>query len=447
MHDFEQSINLSAFFGSEYVDYASYDNVRKIASLIDGQKNAMRKIVYTIIVKNIKNELKVSQLSSKIEEFTEYLHGSIVEPLCNMGQDFAGTNNIPLVQKSGNFGTRYIKEPSAPRYINAYGSDALFNLFDKDDMPNLIKQYFEGNRIEPRFFVPTLPILLINGSEGVSSGFAQKILPRNPVDIKKLILNMIDGGKRRANLTPFYKGFNGVIEQGDNHKQWLIKGAIERISSSRFKITEIPVGYTLKQYLNVLDGLEDAKIISSYVDQSENDEFKFIVKVQGKLFGKLTDEQILVKMKLIKKVTENYTVMNHTNKITIFEDVETLAGEFLRVKKIFMDARKSSLVVKYENEVEIADSKYKFIKMITNDELIVNKRKKAAIVEDLETNNFYKVDDKYDYLLNLNIGYLTVEKMKELKEQSMETTQKLKTLLGKTPNDLLVEDIDQLKQF
>ena len=91
------------------------------------------------------------------------------------------------MQKSGNFGTRSVQEASAPRYIFANGSKEFFELFKYEDDNILESQKFEGNKIEPKFYVPTLPMILINGSEGVSSGFAQKILPRNPENIKKYL--------------------------------------------------------------------------------------------------------------------------------------------------------------------------------------------------------------------------------------------------------------------
>ena len=178
-------MTITEFFNTDYVNYSSYDNLRKIASLLDGQKNAARKILYTILAKNIKEKIKVSQLGSKVAEFAEYLHGNMDNVIVNLAQDYTGTNNLPLLQKKGNFGTRFAQEASASRYIFTYGSDNLFKLFNKDDIEILTKQYFEGQEIEPMFYVPNLPILVINGSEDVSSGFAQKILPRSVNDVKR----------------------------------------------------------------------------------------------------------------------------------------------------------------------------------------------------------------------------------------------------------------------
>ena len=128
MKKIENTKKITEFFDKDYVNYSSYDNLRKVASGIDGQKNAARKILYTVLEKNIKEKIKVSQLGSKVAEFAEYLHGNMDGVIVNLGQDFIGTNNLPLLQKKGNFGTRFSPEASASRYIYTYGSENLFNL-------------------------------------------------------------------------------------------------------------------------------------------------------------------------------------------------------------------------------------------------------------------------------------------------------------------------------
>lgn len=430
------------FFKAEYVDYSSYDNLRKIASVMDGQKNASRKVLYTMLEKNITSDVKVTQLSSRCEEFTEYLHGSIAGVLTNMAQSFPGSNNLPLLQESGNFGTRHVHEASAARYIYASLHENSKNLFCKLDTKNLINQYFEGNKIEPQFYVPTLPVLLINGSEGVSSGFAQKILPRNPKDVKKAVQNCITGGRRKVDLTPYYEGFSGTVEQGETSNRWLIKGKIKRLSPNRVEISEVPIGYDLKGYIKVLDDLEDAKFINSYIDRSENPFFSFEVKIQSKVLSQMSDEELMQKLKLIKKVSENYTCIDENNKIKVFDSAYEIVEHYTKVKTEFMAKRYEFISQDLAHRELVASSKYEFIKLVTSDKLIINKRKKADIVSDLDKiDNIHKVDDSYDYLLNMRITTLTDEKMKELAEQLENiSTEKTEHEL-KTPNDLWLDDL------
>jgi len=437
-------MKITEFFNKDYVDFASYDNLRKIASLVDGQKNASRKILYTVLEKNIKDKIKVSQLGSKVAEFAEYLHGSMDGVIVNLGQDFAGTNNIPLLQKKGNFGTRFSNEASASRYIYTYGTSEFFELFKKEDSPILKHQFFEGNQIEPMFYVPTLPILLINGSEGVSSGFAQKILPRNPDSIKKYIKNKLSNTKTSDDLlTPYYSGFSGTIEQGETSAQWLIKGIVEVKGINKVLISEVPIGYDLKGYIKVLDDLEDKRIIQSYRDKSEDDNFLFEVTVPSKDLKQWSHDELLNKLKLIKKVSENYTAIDDNNKIIVYESAKEILDHYIRVKLDYIAKRKENQLSVLHENILFDYSKYLFIKMIVDDELVINKRKKADIENDLD-----KVKDileskekKYDYLLNMSIQSLTEERMSKLQDQIKLMKKELDELTRKSVNDLWGEEL------
>lgn len=435
-------MKITEFFNKDFVNYSSYDNLRKIASLIDGQKNASRKILYTVLEKKIKDKIKVSQLGSKSAEFAEYLHGSMDSVIVNLAQDFPGSNNIPLLQKCGNFGTRFVQEAAASRYIYTYGTNSFFELFKKDDVPILKKQYFEGTEIEPMFYVPSLPILVINGSEGVSSGFAQKILPRNPKTVKQYIETTLKGSKPRVKLVPYFEGFNGEVEQGENPSQWLIKGIVTRKSFNKVEISEVPIGYDLKGYLNVLDKLEDSKYIMSYKDKSEDDKFLFEVTFNSKTLKELSDDEILDKLKLVKKVTENYTVLDENNKIQVYESIEEILDHYIRIKLEYLQKRKAYQIQKYDEDIRLDFSKYLFIKLIVENKLKINKRKKCDIESDLEKqNNIIKKNDSYDYLLNMNILSLTEERMVKLEQDIKDKKSELERLENKTINTIWMEEL------
>ena len=437
-------MQLSNFFNSDFVDYASYDNLRKIGSCIDGLKNASRKVIFTVLEKNIKEPIKVSQLANKVAEYAEYLHGSLDGVVVNLGQDFAGTNNVPLLQKKGNFGTRFAQEASAPRYIFTYGSKNLFTLFKKEDLKILKEQMFEGERIEPVFYVPTLPLILVNGSEGVSSGFAQKILPRNPKNIIKYLTNKIQGKRNNKDLLkPFFKDFKGTVEQGETSFQWLIKGKIERTNKNQITISEIPVGYDLKTYIKVLKTLEDSKVILDWDDLSDK-EFKFIVKMNSKDLDKLSEDEILDKLKLVKKVTENLTCLNANNQIQEFQSAEEILDYYFKVKMEYLGKRKDYLVQELKTDLDILNAKITFIKAILDKSLVIEKQPKDKIVKNLEKIITVKVQDSYDYLLNMPLYSLTLEKIKALTETLKNSKLKLKETQEKTLENFWLEDLEEI---
>lgn len=440
-------IKTTEFFDKEFVNYASYATLRMIASCIDGFKNTPRKIAYTALDKNINKPLKTSQFSAKMSEHAEYLHGDAAPVIIGMAQNFAGTNNMPLLDREGNFGNRFIPEASAPRYIYTNGSKEFFALFSKEDNNILTPQYFEGTKIEPLFYVPSLPLLLINGNEGVATGFAQKILPRKPELIIHYLKNRLKGIKSRIDaFRPHYNGFNGVIEQGDNDKQWLIKGSIKKVSITKIEITEVPVGYSLKDYIKVLDTLEEKGIIKSYKDNSENDIFNFVVSVPT-AFTSQTDEEILDTLKLVKKVTENFTSLNEANKVIQFQSASEIFEYYYNFKLSYVDKRKQYLVEALTKDMKLNVSKYVFIKSIIDGLVVVNNKSKDQIIKQIETiDKIIATDDSYDYLLRMPLYSLTKEKLSELKDTIKALKEKIEILKSKTPEELWLEDLEKLEK-
>lgn len=438
------NITLENFFNTDFVNYSSYDNLRKIAQ-IDGLKNASRKIIYTLLEKNINEPIKVSQLGAKICEFSDYLHGNLDNVIVTLGQDYVGANNLPLIKKKGNFGTRFSPDASASRYIFACGSDALFKLFKKEDRNILINQEFEGSKIEPQFYLPTLPILLINGAEGISTGFAQKILPRNINSVKNYILNKINNKNLNSidfDDTPYFNGFNGSVEKGEEN-QWLIKGVINKIAKNKIQIDEIPIGYDLKSYIAVLDKLEENKVILGYKDLSDGDKFKFIVQFNSKELEKLTDDEILERLKLIKKVTENFTILDENNKIREFNSSKEILDYYIEFKLKYIEKRKEYLLQEYNLDLSILKSKLLFIKGVIDEQIVISKKTKDQIIKQLPS-EIMKVDNNYDYLLKMPILSLTSEKLKELAQQYKNLQSKIKTLKTQTIHQLYEQDLNDV---
>ncbi len=431
------------FFNSDYVDYSSYDNIRKIASLVDGQKNASRKILWYTLQKNLKNESKVSQLDSKASEATEYLHGSMAQVIVNLAMDYTGTNNINLMFPEGNFGTTLIPEASAPRYIYTYGTDEFFDIFSREDDDILEHQYFEGHKIEPRFMMPKLPMLLVNGTEGISSGFSSRILPRNPLEIKKYIkyrLTHPTSPLKPFKNKPWYRGFNGSITQGEDSRKWVISGVFVR-KANKVHITELPIGYSLKSYIKVLDKLEDDKKIITYSDDTTKG-FDFTVQFNRKYLDSLSDVKLMDLLKLNKKSAEIYTVMDENNRVQQLTSVDDIMQRYFDIKLEFMQKRKDHQVETITKDIRVLISKYIFIQSIVQEELVITKRPTKDIIKDLDANpKIIEVEGSYDYLLAMNIRSLTEERMAKLLEDVKKAKGDLDHIKGQTIEEMWLEEL------
>ena len=227
-------MNVSKFLNEELVDFASYSTLRAIPSAIDGQKNSTRKVIYGA-QKELKKETKVSVLSGIISIKTQYLHGDISGSIVTLARDYCGSNNIPLLVAGGNFGSRMIPENSATRYIFTEKQPYFDKIFKKEDNDILIQQVFEGDEIEPRFYVPTIPLLLINGSVGLATGFSSKILPRDTEKVINYIKAKLNNGKLNKNdLSPSVKGFKGsIIVDENNPEKGVIFGKAKIVNSQK----------------------------------------------------------------------------------------------------------------------------------------------------------------------------------------------------------------------
>ena len=437
-------LKLEDFFKEEYIDFSVYDNVRKLSSYIDGQKNASRKIVHTVLQQNIDKFVKVSNLGPKVQDYAQYLHGSLEGTIVNMTANYVGSgNNVPLLEGDGNFGSAFINEAAATRYIFARMNPILKQLFVKDDFVNLAHQDFEGAKIEPRYYVPTLPMLAINGSDGVSIGYAQKILPRDPAQIIKWVQQRAEGARITARLTPYWNGMTCSVVKGESEGQWEVHGSFTRKTKHRITIDALPVGYTLKQYQAVLDKLVDDKVIKDYEDFSDNDEFEFEIQVD-RAFGERTDEWIMTKLKLIRKITENYTCIDENNKIVIFDNMKELLEAWYTKRIEYNDLRKKHLLASMQEEMDYTNARAKFIQGVVEEAIELRNTKEADVIAQGEAYDAI-LKDRVKGFLGLPMRSLTTEEIAKLRAKAKELKAEIAEYSKKTFETILLEDVNNIK--
>ena len=439
-------MKISAFYENEYLQSASYQSFRTIASYVDGFKNGARKIVYTIDKFNITTNLKVSQLSSKVAETTAFLHGegSLYSAIVGLAQNFPGSNNINILLPEGNFGNRFIQEASAGRYIYTKKSKYFDAILRKEDKDILIPQEFEGEEIESKFFVPIIPLLLVNGSEGIGNGFAQKILQRDEKEIIKIIENNLSG-KKIPSIKPHVKGYKGTINVDSEGKVEIV-GKIDVVGANTLKITEIPFTYNLQQYMSVLNELEDNKVIKSYKDLSENDNFEFDINCTRE-FAQTPMEDLINIFKLSKKITENFTCIDENNTIIEFKNEKELLAAYIKMRLQYYTLRKKSLLKKIEYENDVLSNKLAFVEAVINKKIEVSNKSKSDIEKQLTKLKIKKFDNGYDYILRMAIYSLSKDKHTELKNDLAANMKKYDDLKNKTEKDLWMNDLQELKSI
>lgn len=341
------------------------------------------------------------------------------------------------------------KDSGGPRYIFTYLSDWVRTVFNSDD--NKLLNYLDddGTPIEPEFYVPVLPMILINGTCGMGTGWSTNVPCFNPKDIienLKLLIN--DPESELYELTPWYRGFKGTITKIKDGN-WECKGIYRRLKPTRIyqevEVTELPVGVWTQSFKNKLSDYESKDKIVSFKNFSDHRNVKFIIKFKKDVLEELSDIKLDKMLGMTTKIsTSNMHLFNSEGVIEKYDTPEDILWDFYEYRSEFYKIRKDNMEKELDKKLKYLMEMMRFIQMVIDEKILVFKRKKDDIVKDLEDNYFIKIDDTYNHLLGIKIHAFTREKLDELKKQIDDNTIELETLKSKTSNDLWIEDIDML---
>ena len=438
------------FVNKELIHFSNDDIKRSIPSMVDGLKPSQRKILYGTILRKLftkQSEIKVAQLTGFISDKTCYHHGeqSLNMAIINMAQRFVGSNNINILVPSGQFGTRLTsKDFASPRYIFTYLNPIVRKIYREEDDPILNYMDDDGTPIEPEYYLPIIPMVLVNGAEGIGTGFSTQILPYNPLDLIDNIKNMMND-KPLKDLKPYFHGFKGKISQEE--KTYSIMGNYECIGSDLI-ITELPVGTWTTVYKEFLNDLEEKKEITKFTNENTDEHVNFKITLDGKTVDDLSEKELVQKFKLIKKISiTNMHLYNKDDKIQKYGNVNDILREFYYVRLEGYTKRKEYFLGKYKKELDLLKWKMKFIEDVLVDKIVVNRKKREDIVAQLTKKNYPTFgDEKYDYLLTLPIHSFTYEKIEELKEKIENKEEEIDLLDSKSEKEIWMDELDELKE-
>lgn len=429
----------------------SIEDCKRSLPFFDGLKESQRKVLYACFKRKLNynaQAIKVAQLAGYVAEHTSYHHGemSLNGTIVNMAQRFVGSNNIPLLEDDGQLGTRYRggDDHAAPRYIFTKLNECTRLIFNDED-DSLLDLNYDGNTpIEPKYYIPVIPMLLINGSEGIGTGYSTKIPCHSPFDVIKQVRNWINDEKV-DDIYPWYNGFKGVIEKtGVN--QYISKGVINRINTSKVQITELPIGKWTVPYRVMLEELVNEKELKD-VD-CKIDTINVDITITEKPTGMICTEKNL---KLTSKIaTTNMVCFDHNSELRKFKSTSDFINYFCEVRLPYYEKRKTNMLKNLDDEFEISSNKLNFIKGVINGNITIYENNKSRnedmIVKDLEEQKFKKITDSYNYLLNISVRSFTKENTTKLEKEVDELSDNIKTLKNTTPRELWLTDIDLLEK-
>lgn len=400
LDDLKDQLNeysLTTFLTDDLVKFSYEDCQRSLPSAIDGFKESHRKILYAAKKRRLFSELKVAQFGGYVAEHTNYHHGeqNLFETITKMAQDFVGSNNIPLLAQEGMFGTRLEggKDAASPRYICTRMTEECAKLFPEADDDLLKRKIDNGDLVEPEYYVPVIPMILINGSAGIGTGWSTNIPMYLPKDVKENVRRWIDGLTVKE-MIPGYEGFKGTVEKVGETK-FVTKGEM-RVKGNRVTITELPIGLwndKFKMWCNTNKEIIDVKDNSTPTDVS----FELTTAPDF-------DHEKLRKIMETTLSTDNMVVFDEEGTIcrVTIDDIFEMWGN-ARLK--LYEKRKTHQLNELAEKINKTRQRISFIKMVQTGKLVLTDPE-AKLLKAMKEN---KITDKS--LLNLPIGSLSKEKL------------------------------------
>jgi len=477
------------FVHKELVQFAKYDTSRSVPSVVDGFKTSQRKVLFCAFKKKLNNDIKVAQFVGYVSEKSAYHHGetSLENTIVNLAQNFVGSNNINMLFPSGQFGTRAMggKDHAAARYIYTRLMPTTRLMFHPDDDPILEYLDEEGQAIEPQWYCPVLPTVLVNGADGIGTGWSTYVPNYNPRDIIRNMQRMLRG-ESMEDMLPWYKGFRGSITPNEKEPgKFDLVGCIEKVSDTSLVITELPVRAWTQSYKEFLEELMPAEgkkseeasdaVISDFKEHHTENAVHFELILTPEQMAKAEQQGLEKTFKLRSSLaTTNMVLFDHEQKISKYNSALDILKDFCKLRRQMYEKRKAHMVAKLSRDKEILSNKARFILMVVKGELELRKRKKADLLKDLQKRGFKPMseldamvdakkntpkDEKpaaeedadgeeadaeksdYDYLLGMNLWSLTFEKVEEIKKQLEVKEQELRALKAKSIESMWDDDL------
>jgi DNA topoisomerase-2 len=476
----KEQVTYEEFIGKEMIHFSKYDCERSIPNLMDGLKTSQRKILFTAFKRNLNAEIKVAQFSGSVSELSCYHHGeqSINGAIVNMAQNFVGSNNINLLEPKGQFGTRLRggEDSASERYIFTHLSKIARSIFPQADDSVLTYLDDDGTQVEPIYYAPVIPMILVNGSKGIGTGFSTDIMCYDPVSIIDELCVRLKGGQTDfSNIAPYYEGFKGTITALNETKtKYLVKGCYEVISAKQVRITELPVGTWTDDYKEYLEdlisgdkekekekekgGKKKENVVRDYNDMSTDKIVDITVTFAVGAIDALVNDTKGCEQgcngleKLLKlyttKTTTNMHMFDEKEKLCHFKSVAEVVEHFMGVRLEGYVVRKAKQIKELTREMEVLKNKARFITEVLDSTIDMRGKKREQVSEMLTKADYKKFEDDedYKYLVKMPMDMVTSENVEHLNEEKEKKVAELNKLQSTSEKQIWISELEELKE-
>ena len=372
-------------------------------------------------------------------------------------------------------------DASSGRYIFTKLDIITKFLFKPED--NCLLNYIveEGDKIEPEFFVPILPMILINRTiAAIGTGWSSQIPGYNPLDLVACVrawLNNECFNNEKSEedeikayvfpeITPWYRGFLGTIEKVDKNK-YITNGVLTSKNSNTVIVSELPVGMSTEKFKDFCDDLLEAKNIKGYKNYSTDTKVEFHIQ-------ELSDgiECTIETLKLTTSLsTNNMVLFNEKRVIKKYDNVDEIMENFCIVRYSYYVKRKESIITRLELEHKILANKMRFLTEVMAEELEIKEIDEDILAKTMKHRGYFAYEEEedsqkeedeenqtkkkkvkevdglknYRYLLAMNIRSFTKQKIENLQKELDKVSKELKIVLEITPAEMWTTDLEEFE--
>ena len=495
----QPSVTYEKFINDEMIHFSKYDCDRSIPNTMDGLKISLRKILYSAFKKNLKTEIKVAQFSGYVSEHSGYHHGeaSLNAAIVGLAQNFVGSNNINLFEPNGQFGTRLQggKDSASERYIFTQLNKLARLIFRSEDDAVLTYLDDDGQSVEPIYYVPIIPMALVNGTKGIGTGFSTDIMCYNPAQIIEYIKRKLSGaGSAQTPIEPFYKNFKGTIRRVGDTK-YLFKGCYTILDEKRIRITELPIGTWTEDYKKFLEHLiepaaaaaaskdkekdkdsaaSNAPIVKEYNDMSTDTHVDITITMAPNIIKTYSEKATEFECNLLEKSLGLYTTQSTTNmnmfdaneKLKKYNSAEEIIDDYYGVRLEYYGKRKAYIVNALGRELLVLSNRARYITELLDDTIDLRRKTNkmlTALLKERKYDLYISGKDKdqevgedgsnsdaddengYKYLLKLPMDSVSEENVAKLLAEKEKKEKELSELGSKSLEQLWQNDLEELE--
>jgi DNA topoisomerase-2 len=349
--------------------------------------------------------------------------------------------------------------------------DITRKIYPRDDDNILEYLNDDGTMVEPVWYAPIIPMVLVNGACGIGTGFSTEILCYNPIDIINCIRNKLYNveSSEPFQFIPYYRGFTGEIStispvikkgSGDGIK-FLVKGVYSKKNDNVIYVTELPVGTWIDQFKELLEKLcattdKDGKKINPYIknydencsDKSVHFTITFMKDKLAELEAIPPENGIDGVEKLLKlysiETTGNMHLFDSEDKLKRYGTVEEIIDDYYIVRLEMYAKRKEYMIKILQSDLILLRNKVRYITLTIEGGIDLRNKKSLIVTTLMEEMGFDKIDDNYNYLIKLPMDSVTEENVEKLNRHYSDKSQELELLIDTEVSSMWLRELTDL---